>query len=307
MSSPLHAFARAIQPVEEKATVGWLSDSTYTYDVPGRPGYIYVTMVNPGRTTIDAVLNLGVPKNGGMPVVVHRNGNVKFVDGPDSERFEAWLGTNPVPSTVGPHSHEFGAGLLDWVSTKRIKWFQVRFSTGLNITITDGEFIDSSGDEGYFPGGGTLLAAPPTADRFYWAKVLFDGDTNTISVVYGSEQANYSDLTRAALAAIPISGLTPLAGIRLEHGQTTPSIETDLVDIRPWISGGSGGGGSSFYQTVQVDGTPETQRAALDLVGGSGITLTPTDDGGGNRTIVSIAATGSVDADGALYLAWSNF
>lgn len=58
-------------------------------------------------------------------------------------------------------------------------------------------------------------------------------------------------------------------------------------------SGGSGGGGGSYYQTVKDAGTPKTQRAALNLVGGTDITLTIADDAGNNETDVTIAFSGS--------------
>lgn len=58
-------------------------------------------------------------------------------------------------------------------------------------------------------------------------------------------------------------------------------------------SGGSGGGGGSYYQTVKDAGTPKTQRAALNLVGGTDITLTIADDSVNNETDVTIAFSGS--------------
>lgn len=59
------------------------------------------------------------------------------------------------------------------------------------------------------------------------------------------------------------------------------------------VGGGGGGGSGSYYQTVQDNGTPLTQRAALNLIGGTDIALTIADDAGNNETDVTIAFTGS--------------
>lgn len=61
----------------------------------------------------------------------------------------------------------------------------------------------------------------------------------------------------------------------------------------------SGTGGSSFYQTMQVDNSDQTQRGKLDLIAGSHITLTPSDDGVNDRTTVTIDADDSTVIDGA--------
>lgn len=58
-------------------------------------------------------------------------------------------------------------------------------------------------------------------------------------------------------------------------------------------SGGtSGGSGSSYYQTVQVDGAGQTQRGKLNLIAGANCTLTPADDSGNDRTNVTFTCTG---------------
>lgn len=59
------------------------------------------------------------------------------------------------------------------------------------------------------------------------------------------------------------------------------------------VVGGGGGGSGSYYQTVKDNGTPLTQRAALNLIGGTDIALTIADDSGNGETDVTIAFTGS--------------
>lgn len=60
--------------------------------------------------------------------------------------------------------------------------------------------------------------------------------------------------------------------------------------------GGGGNGGSSgggYYQTLQIEDVAKTQRAILDLISGTGISLSFSDDSGGDRSKVTINASGS--------------
>src|SRR5437016_462874 len=72
--------------------------------------------------------------------------------------------------------------------------------------------------------------------------------------------------------------------------------------------GQTGSGGSSNYQTVDVGGSAQTQRAALNLVGSPSVTIAPADNSGANRTDVTFTAPGSPNpqpSDQGL-LAWNN-
>ena len=59
------------------------------------------------------------------------------------------------------------------------------------------------------------------------------------------------------------------------------------------VVGGGGSGSGTYYQTVKDNGTPKTQRAALNLIGGTDISLTIADDSGNNETDVTIAYSGA--------------
>jgi hypothetical protein len=65
-----------------------------------------------------------------------------------------------------------------------------------------------------------------------------------------------------------------------------------------------GGGSGTYYQTLKEAGTPKTQRGALNLIAGSGVTLTIADDAGNDETDVTIAASGGGGSStgGDLYL-----
>lgn len=56
---------------------------------------------------------------------------------------------------------------------------------------------------------------------------------------------------------------------------------------------GSGGGGGGNYQTIQDNGTPETQRPTLNFISGSQATVTCADNIGATRTDCTVASTAS--------------
>jgi hypothetical protein len=67
--------------------------------------------------------------------------------------------------------------------------------------------------------------------------------------------------------------------------------------------GSTGGSGSSYYQTIEDNGTPLTQRPVLNLIEGSGITLTIADNAGNTSTDVTVTATGGSGGTDEI-LAW---
>ena len=80
---------------------------------------------------------------------------------------------------------------------------------------------------------------------------------------------------------------------------STPATEGQVLQLAPdgspavdkWVPT-TPSGGSGNYQTVEVGGSAQTQRAKLNLIEGAGVTLTPADNSGANSTDVTIAATG---------------
>ena len=80
---------------------------------------------------------------------------------------------------------------------------------------------------------------------------------------------------------------------------STPATEGQVLQLAPdgspavdkWVPT-TPSGGSGNYQTVEVDGSAQTQRAKLNLIHGSGVTITPSDNAGADSTDVTIAATG---------------
>lgn len=74
------------------------------------------------------------------------------------------------------------------------------------------------------------------------------------------------------------------------------------------VGGGVVGGAGSYYQTVRSNGTPLTQRAALNLIQGTNVTLTIADDAANGETDVTIAASGGGAASPGMKLyRWQQF
>lgn len=63
---------------------------------------------------------------------------------------------------------------------------------------------------------------------------------------------------------------------------------------------GASGAIASNYQTIDDNGSAVAQRASLNLIAGSNVTLTVADNSGSNRTDVTIAASGSAAPSGAM-------
>lgn len=299
-------------PQEQYSTLGRpLGDGQYQFDVNGRPGFTYIVMKNGAAATVHIALNMGVPKIGGMPVQVEkdRRSGQYVIWGADPARIIAFSGGNPAPMFAGPHTHEIGYGNEDFINSKRLLTFQVRWNTsGLSVKVKDGWYIDS-GTHHYVAQTDTLaLTAPATAGKWYWAKVLLELSTEAFSVVYGSEFSTKEELTLDGLAAIALSGKIPLCGVKLENGQTGAGFETDMVDCRPWVSAGSSGGGSG--DVVGPASATDNAIARFDsttgkliqnstvLIGDTGIVTGATIDGDDNTVQdIPLAAIKTVPAN----------
>ena len=67
--------------------------------------------------------------------------------------------------------------------------------------------------------------------------------------------------------------------------------------LTKWLAFGGGGAGSpaaSYYQTVQYNGSDQTQRAKIDYIPGSNITIGVVDDAGNNRTRLTFNASSTI-------------
>lgn len=97
--------------------------------------------------------------------------------------------------------------------------------------------------------------------------------------------------TMSQVVRVRADGLTEITGDVVVAGVTISPFGAANGDVLTYNGTAfvpqPGGGGSSFYQTVQEDGNALTQRAALNFT----TALTATDDGGSGRTNVALADT----------------
>jgi hypothetical protein len=113
-------------------------------------------------------------------------------------------------------------------------------------------------------------------------------------VVFKATNANTGASTLAVnggtATAIKKNGSTALASGDIAAGQVV-EVVYDGTNFQI-VAGGSGAGGSSFYQTVQHDGSAVTQRAKLNIAAGSNVTVTASDNGS-DTTTLTIASAGA--------------
>lgn len=116
---------------------------------------------------------------------------------------------------------------------------------------------------------------------------------NTLTVAGGVGLASVASATDTLTVDLDIPSLTAdaspdgTADYVVTYDASASTHKKVLLDNLP-------GGGSSNYQTVQYNGSDQTQRAKLDLIPGTNITLGFVDDGVGNRTRVTITASSTI-------------
>lgn len=214
-------------------------DGTYTYDAAARPGWIYYRTRRGGMQTLDIAQDGGVPRVPDLPVRVEKDNlgrKIIRAGSLDPTRLTRYLGTSSPPITVGRHSHEFGFGLEDWVSSKRLRAGQVRVNADLTATISDFYYVYNR-THYYFPSTSVNLvpSIPGSSNQWRWAKICFTPITNVVTILDGSAISTATPLESDDLAAVALTGLLlPLAGVKLTNGQTTIGDESDTEACWPW-------------------------------------------------------------------------
>lgn len=152
-------------------------------------------------------------------------------------------------------------------------------------------------DGGWWPGGDVLLTPPATASTKAWCALAFDPATATFTQFTGTEYALPILMTETELGAIAVTdGYIPVGAVVLQNGQTVIDGSEVWADFHYHFGQASGSGGT-YYQTIRDNGTPLTQRAAINFHAGSNVTITIADDSGNDETDVTIAASGGGGTD----------
>lgn len=108
----------------------------------------------------------------------------------------------------------------------------------------------------------------------------------------GTAASITGDLTGDVTSSGMVTTVVKVNGVAITGTPTSGQVPTATSGTAATWQTPSGGGGSN-YQTVEIGGTGETQRAKLNLIEGTGVTISAADNSGANSTDVTIAATGS--------------
>lgn len=127
--------------------------------------------------------------------------------------------------------------------------------------------------------GGNILVYLPFAQQFvngqFTVKSIAGANTVSLQPAQAATPVQFID------GAI-VESLTGLQAVTVvSDGSTWHVLDSTAI---------GGGGGGTNYQTLDVGGAPQTQRAALNLIAGANVTIANVDNAGANRSDVTIAA-----------------
>lgn len=239
------AIQHAAEPTFEYGTLGNpTGTNTWEFEVRGRPQYVYVIYLKgEGSTLGDALNPNGVAHVGNLPVRIINDNGVRKIHDIDPARYEKFMNGNNAPIGASRHTHELGFGNEDFVSSKRLSPLRCRFTTGITIRVLEGHVVWQGVEYDWPTTDYTLTTevAAITAGQWAWLKILIDPESVAIAANPSSSVADPTSLDLATLNAVSnvVSGTPylPVAGIRMANGQTAQGKETDLVDIRSWVTG----------------------------------------------------------------------
>ena len=235
-----------------KAVIGIIdSAGNKVVDVPGRPGAVWVRIVQGSEVVNATALNVarGVSKAYGVKVWIGENAEGRLaIMGLREAEMTAEVGEQAV---VLAQPNVSTSAL---VTARQLKMGRVRPYSGLTVYI---EPIHHAG--GYWPGGTLDLSdyVPDAAGFQRWVKVGIDESLNQPVAYPGSLLSTALPLTEALLADVPFPVGVAYAGVKLAHGATALDKETQFADCTPWRSRGGGGGGAATCCSPLTNGDPD--------------------------------------------------
>jgi beta-xylosidase len=245
------------------------ADGSVTFEVPGRPGYVYVRLSGlDASQTVAMAINHAVGHIPDLPVWLKRNpeGALEVVGVRAVEFLATAAPTGRTGAVVPPHTHEPGSGLTDPVSERRIRPGLVRAylnngTYGLSVYVEPFTYRYRGVDRRW--PGGTYNLAPhlPASGTWRWVKVCLNPATNTLTAIAGQAISVTLELTEAMLDSITAPDYIPLAGVKLRGDDTAIADESAFLSCRPWWSIDAGAGGWAIWD---VDATPASPGALDD-------------------------------------------
>lgn len=259
------AVRRSRQRNRIPARLGFFDGSTWQFDVPGWPGYVYVR-INPnadGETiTVHKAVNHSVGLIPDLPIWLERNEEgILVVSGVRISEYLQMSGGGRTGATVGPHTHEPGGGMVDPVSERRITAGLV-YATGSGLVLGVRPFAYRyRGSDKKFVGGTVdITSLMPDANYWRWVKICLDPASNSIVTLAGDPISVNTNLTDAMLDGISAPEYIPLAGAKLRSGATSLT-EGTIVDRRPWwsvVGSETGSANTVIWNPDQIPANPSS-------------------------------------------------
>lgn len=270
-------------------TLGKRTSSGYTFDVPGRPGWMYVTF-DASDTTVStaACINHVVRKRDRVPVrvIVNEYDQLEIIGVSGAEFLDYSGGAALYETDIAPAAQLIAA--LGPAAAGR-----VTISSGMVVAIAALHYV-WRGTPGYYPGGTLDLTSyiPGTSNHHAWCAVGIDPETNTATGIAGSSQIVTAPLSESQIAAIDISTVVSVAAVRLTNGMTAISEMARIVAVRyPWADGDP-----ALITSTENVGDPPTD-AELDAAFGAPSTVGDftriIDDNGDDTTFWLVHSTGT--------------
>lgn len=275
------AMRAALRAERVPAVMGAYIGGTATVNAE-RPGRVYATIQDGEQRTIVVALNHSAPLKFGLPIWLERGDSGEWeVVGVDAMRATEFFGDGTPTNFVGPHSHEPGTGLDDFVSPERFYPGLCVPETGTDLTVYVYPFsYTHEGAEGTWQGGTLDLTAyvPATEGEHGWVKVYYNLDTGALGAVAGDTYDLLLDIGQTVKAnrwdyldAIATAGYVPLMAVRLRNGQTALNNPFDFQSIREFVTGGGALTAASVTTDTSnfdglLSGADTTVQAALDTL-----------------------------------------
>lgn len=243
-----------------KGTLGSIDPSTgnITFDVPGRPGYVWVQPVYGGQKM--AAFNDGAPLLPNAPVVVAYDyvTHIWKIEGINTALSSTYAGANNTPIVSGaPQPVGQGTGHNPLIPSNLFLPGMVTPSlvSPLSISIYQFNYV-WGGQKYFFPTTEFDLTPylPASANTHGWVLVGVDPTNNTATALAGTTYPTATTLTQATVNLVSFTNKLPLFAVAMYNGQTaltntegTGGNPGTFADCRPWLAFDN-----SYVETIGV-------------------------------------------------------
>lgn len=232
-----HALAREDGELSLRGHLGYTnSDGSYEIATREDRNRVHVRVMVKGALSVTSAL-AACPLLPDYPVVLVPIGDDQYAI-PDYERLPAYFNNTNLPmNAVAWHTHEPEYGLMEHVSSIRLRPGLFYVSTGLVLAIQRFFYFKDDNTLGYFADTTLDLSAylPETPNKKCLALLALDKATGELDVQTGTDQSLLHEFKADEFTAFEINGLDPLMFVILRNGATTLTYQ-DMIDARIWAS-----------------------------------------------------------------------